>query len=121
MSFDELLDRVWYYDIEIFAHDSLIVFISHKTKERVYFHQFYECNLNEAIRIRDAKLKEYGISLDKPEKINKFEKIQRNSIKGLTRLNCCDIFSLRLKKTTTKSAPIERELLWFSVVLADTE
>ena len=38
MSFDELLDKVWYYDIEIFAHDSLIVFISHKTKERVYFH-----------------------------------------------------------------------------------
>ena len=48
--------------------------INPKTKERVYFHQFYECDLNEAIRIRDAKLKEYGISLDKPEKIDIFEK-----------------------------------------------
>lgn len=38
MDFDSLLDRVWYYDIEIFAHDCLVVFISHKTKERVYFH-----------------------------------------------------------------------------------
>lgn len=38
MDFDILLDRVWYYDIEIFAHDCLVVFISHKTKERVYFH-----------------------------------------------------------------------------------
>lgn len=38
MEFDTLLDRVWYYDIEIFAHDSLVVFISHKTKERIYFH-----------------------------------------------------------------------------------
>lgn len=48
--------------------------INPKTKERVYFHQFYECDLNEAIRIRDAKLKEYGVSLDKPEKIDIFEK-----------------------------------------------
>lgn len=38
MDFDILLDRVWYYDIEIFAHDCLVVFISHKTKERIYFH-----------------------------------------------------------------------------------
>lgn len=38
MDFDSLLDRVWYYDTEIFAHDCLAVFISHKTKERIYFH-----------------------------------------------------------------------------------
>ena len=38
MDFDSLLDRVWYYDIEVFAHDCLIVFISHKTRERIYFH-----------------------------------------------------------------------------------
>lgn len=38
MDFDSLLDRIWYYDIEIFAHDCLVVFISHKTNERVYFH-----------------------------------------------------------------------------------
>ena len=41
MDFDTLLDRVWYYDIEIFAHDCLVVFISHKTKERVYFHNSF--------------------------------------------------------------------------------
>lgn len=38
MDFDSLLEKVWYYDIEIFAHDCLVVFISHKTRERVYFH-----------------------------------------------------------------------------------
>ena len=41
MDFDTLLDRVWYYDIEIFSHDCLVVFISHKTKERVYFHNSF--------------------------------------------------------------------------------
>lgn len=38
MSFDELLDRIYFFDIEVFAHDNLIVFISNKTKERTYFH-----------------------------------------------------------------------------------
>lgn len=37
-SFDELLDRVYYCDSECFAHDTLFVFISHKTNERFIFH-----------------------------------------------------------------------------------
>ena len=49
MSFDSLLDRVWYYDMEIFAHDCLVVFISHKTKERVYFHNSLPNDIQEFI------------------------------------------------------------------------
>lgn len=37
-TFDELLDRVFYCDSEVFAHDTLFVFISHKTQERFIFH-----------------------------------------------------------------------------------
>ena len=37
-SFEELVDRIWYFDSEVFAHDSLFVFISHKDRERVVFH-----------------------------------------------------------------------------------
>ena len=37
-TFDELLDRVFYADSEVFAHDTLFVFISHKTNERFVFH-----------------------------------------------------------------------------------
>lgn len=38
MTFDDLLDRFFMYDCEIFAHDSLFVFISYKTRERFVFH-----------------------------------------------------------------------------------
>ena len=38
MTFDDLLDRFYFYDCEIFAHDSLFVFISYRTKERFVFH-----------------------------------------------------------------------------------
>lgn len=38
MTFDELLDRVWGYDCEVFAHDILFVFINYRTKEKVVFH-----------------------------------------------------------------------------------
>ena len=38
MSFDSLLDRLYGFDAEVFAHDSLFVFISYKTKERFVFH-----------------------------------------------------------------------------------
>ena len=37
-TFDELLDRVYYIDAEVFAHDVLWVMISHKTNERFVFH-----------------------------------------------------------------------------------
>lgn len=38
MTFDELLDRLWGFDAEIFAYDSLFVFINYRTKERRVFH-----------------------------------------------------------------------------------
>ena len=38
MMFDGLLDRLWGFDAEIFAHDSLFVFINYRTKERKVFH-----------------------------------------------------------------------------------
>lgn len=38
MEFDELLDRLWAFDAEVFAHDSLFVFINYRTKEEVVFH-----------------------------------------------------------------------------------
>lgn len=38
MDFDKLLDRLWGFDAEIFAHDSLFVFINYRTRERIVFH-----------------------------------------------------------------------------------
>lgn len=38
MSFDELLDRLWGFDSEVFAHDCLFVFINYKTGEEKVFH-----------------------------------------------------------------------------------
>lgn len=38
MSFDELLDNLYGFDCEVFAHDILFVFISYRTKERFIFH-----------------------------------------------------------------------------------
>ena len=38
MTFDELLDKLWGFDAESFAHDSLFVFISYRTREKKVFH-----------------------------------------------------------------------------------
>lgn len=38
MSFDELLDRLWGFDSETFAHDTLFVFINYRTREEKVFH-----------------------------------------------------------------------------------
>jgi hypothetical protein len=37
MKFDDLLKRLWFFDAEVFAHDSLFVFISRETKEEKVF------------------------------------------------------------------------------------
>ena len=60
MTFDELLNKVWYYDIEIFAHDCLVVFISHKTKERIYFHNSLPNDLWNFIQAYDPILIGYN-------------------------------------------------------------
>lgn len=38
MEFDKLLDRLWGFDAEVFAHDSLFVFINYRTREEKIFH-----------------------------------------------------------------------------------
>ena len=38
MSFDELLDNLYGFDCEVFAHNTLFVFISYRTKKRFIFH-----------------------------------------------------------------------------------
>lgn len=38
MEFDMLLDRLWLFDYEAFAHDVLMVAINYRTKEKIIFH-----------------------------------------------------------------------------------
>ena len=44
MTFDNLLDRLWFFDAEVFAHDSLFVFIKYRTQEEYVAHN---CSANE--------------------------------------------------------------------------
>lgn len=44
MTFDDLLDRLWFFDAEVFAHDSLFVFIKYRTQEEYVAHN---CSANE--------------------------------------------------------------------------
>ena len=47
MSFEELLENLWGFDAEIFAHDSLFVFINYRTKEQKIFHNCPRNNIRE--------------------------------------------------------------------------
>ena len=47
MSFDELLDKLWGFDAEIFAHDSLFIFINYRTGKRVVFHNSLPNDIQE--------------------------------------------------------------------------
>ena len=38
MSFDDLLDNLWLFDFEVYAHDWLLVLISYRTNKEVVFH-----------------------------------------------------------------------------------
>ena len=38
MSFDEILDRLWFFDSEVFAHDTLWVFKKYRTHEEYWVH-----------------------------------------------------------------------------------
>ena len=49
MDFEQLLDRLWGFDAEIFAHDSLFVFISYRSGERVVFHNCEPNKIQEFI------------------------------------------------------------------------
>lgn len=38
MSFDEILDKLWFFDSEVFAHDTLWVFKKYRTREEYWVH-----------------------------------------------------------------------------------
>ena len=61
MVFDELLDRVFYFDCEIFSHDCLFVFISHKTRERFVFHNSLPNELEDFLDMYNPILVGYNI------------------------------------------------------------
>lgn len=50
MDFEQLLDRVWGYDTEVFAHDCLAVFKNYKTGEEVVFHNCPGDNIDSWFR-----------------------------------------------------------------------
>lgn len=61
-TFDELVDRFFYCDSEIFAHDSLFVFISHKTKKRFVFHNSLPNELRRFLDTYNPILVGYNIN-----------------------------------------------------------
>ena len=60
MTFDELLDRLWGFDAEIFAHDSLFVFINYRTGKRVVFHNSIPNDIQEFLDEYDPILLGYN-------------------------------------------------------------
>lgn len=60
MSFDELLDRVWGYDCEVFAHDILFVFMNYRTKEKVVFHNSLPNDIQNFIDLKNPILMGYN-------------------------------------------------------------
>lgn len=60
MSFDELLDRVWGYDCEVFAHDVLFVFTNYRTRKRVVFHNSLPNDVQNFIDINNPILMGYN-------------------------------------------------------------
>lgn len=61
-TFDELVDRFFYCDSEIFSHDALFVFISHKTKERFIFHNSLPDELRRFLDTYNPILVGYNIN-----------------------------------------------------------
>lgn len=60
MTFDELLDRLWGFDAEVFAHDSLFVFINYRTGKRVVFHNSLPNDIQEFLDEYDPILLGYN-------------------------------------------------------------
>lgn len=60
MEFDKLLDRLWGYDAEIFAHDSLFVFINYRTGEEKVFHNSSADELSYWLNLVDPILIGYN-------------------------------------------------------------
>lgn len=60
MDFDKLLDRLWGFDAEIFAHDSLFVFINYRRRERIVFHNCEPNKIQNFIDINNPILLGYN-------------------------------------------------------------
>ena len=56
MDFEQLLDKVYMFDTEVFAHDTLAVFKNYRTKEEVVFHNCPGDNLDTWFRQVDPIL-----------------------------------------------------------------
>ena len=73
MSFDSLLDRIWGYDCETFAHDTLFVFINYRTKQKVVFHNALPEDYQNFIDEYNPILMGYGI---RKQKMNGLRKVR---------------------------------------------
>ena len=60
MSFDDLLDRIWGYDCEVFAHDTLFVFINYRTREKFVFHNSLPNDIQNFIDLKNPILMGYN-------------------------------------------------------------
>ena len=60
MEFDDLLKKVYFFDAEIFAHDSLFVFESYDGTDEKVFHNSPADELNQWLRMKDPILIGYN-------------------------------------------------------------
>ena len=60
MDFDKLLDRLWMFDYEVFAHDVLMVAINYRTKEEVIFYNASPNDYEEFLISREPILMGYN-------------------------------------------------------------
>ncbi len=95
MEFDDLLDRLWIYDFEVFAHDWLLVAVNYRTDEEVVFHNSSRDDVNSWLVKNDVILCGYnnhsydryilqGIMVGcNPEEVKEInDKIVKEGIKG---------------------------------------
>lgn len=60
MNFEDLLDRLWMFDYEVFAHDVLMVAINYRTKEEVIFYNASPSDYEEFLISREPILMGYN-------------------------------------------------------------
>ena len=56
MSFDELLDNLWLFDFEVYAHDWLLVLISYRTNKEIVFHNSLPNDVQNFINVEQPIL-----------------------------------------------------------------
>ena len=60
MDFEQLLDRLWGFDYEVFAHDTLMVAIHYRTGKEVIFHNASANDYQEFLDINHPILMGYN-------------------------------------------------------------